>query len=567
MLTWLQRYRLDMLPGDIGAGIIVALLMVPQGMAYAMVAGLPPVAGLYASILPPLAYALLGSSNIQSVGPQAITALLVAGVLAPLALPGSPEYVMLAARLAMLTGLMLLAFGILRLGFLVNYLSQPVMSGFTNGAVLLIAAGQIHPLLGYASGTLHAASAATGLGCILLLVVARGYLAAGLCRCGVPQRAAKALERAVPIVLLLAAALLLAQPPLAALGVPVVGNVPIGLPPFGIELTGGPWRELLVPALLLAFIVFLQGMSATQTLARRRHERLVADSELLGLGAANLAGALSGGFPVTGSLSRSAVSHDAGANTPLASVIAALLLGTLLVSPTGWLALLPVPALAATIIVAVSGMFEWSSIRDAWRYDHSEAAAHIVTLVAVVTLGAERGIVLGIVLSLALLIWRSSHPPIVEVGRRPGGEHFRNAERQSVERLPGVLMLRIDQGLFFGNAAAVTEHIEQALRQRPDLRHIVLLMSAVNDIDLTAAQALVELNRTLGLQHVKLHLTETKGPVFDRLRRTTLLQELGGKVFHRAVQAFDYLAAGIDQSHHRMNGTLPGEATSFGSGQ
>ena len=481
MPGWLRNYRRELLPGDIGAGIIVALLMVPQGMAYAIVAGLSPITGLYASILPPLAYALFGTSMTQSVGPQAITALLVAGVLAPLALPASPEYVLLAARLALLTGLILFACGLLRLGFLVNYLSQPVMSGFTNGAVLLIAAGQVPSLLGPAD-----------------------------------------------------------------LGIPLVGEVPTGLPPIGIHLAGGPWRELFVPALLLGFIVFLQSMSAAQALARKRHERLVADRELLGLGAANLAGALSGGFPVAGSISRSAISHEAGANTPLASMVASLLLAALLVSPTGWLAMLPLPALAATIIVAVTGMFEWSSVRDAWRYDRSEAAAHIVTLVAVVSLGAERGIVLGIVLSLALLIWRASHPPIVEVGRRPGGEYFRSAERQNVERLPRVLMLRIDQGLFFGNAAAVTDHVEQALRRRPELQHIVLLLSAVNDIDLTAAQALIELNRTLGLQGVKLHLTEAKAPVLERLGRTPLLQELGGQVFHRAVQAFDYLAKGGD---------------------
>ncbi|MDH4040830.1 MAG: SulP family inorganic anion transporter [Gammaproteobacteria bacterium] len=546
MPGWLRNYRRALLPGDIGAGIIVALLMVPQGMAYAIVAGLPPIAGLYASILPPLAYALFGTSMTQSVGPQAITALLVAGVLAPLALPASPEYVLLAARLALLTGLILFACGLLRLGFLVNYLSQPVMSGFTNGAVLLIAAGQVPSLLGLNAGQVQPASAATGLGCILLLILARKHLDAGLCRLGISRPLAEALARTAPILVLLGTALLLALPGPADLGIPLVGEVPTGLPPIGIHLAGGPWRELFVPALLLGFIVFLQSMSAAQALARKRHERLVADRELLGLGAANLAGALSGGFPVAGSISRSAISHEAGANTPLASMVASLLLAALLVSPTGWLAMLPLPALAATIIVAVTGMFEWSSVRDAWRYDRSEAAAHIVTLVAVVSLGAERGIVLGIVLSLALLIWRASHPPIVEVGRRPGGEYFRSAERQNVERLPRVLMLRIDQGLFFGNAAAVTDHVEQALRRRPELQHIVLLLSAVNDIDLTAAQALIGLNRTLGLQGVKLHLTEAKAPVLDRLGRTPLLQELGGQVFHRAVQAFDYLATGGD---------------------
>ena len=557
MPAWLRNYRLALLPGDLGAGAVVALMMLPQGMAYALIAGLPPVCGIYASILPALAYAMLGTSATQSVGAQAITSLLTATVLAPLATAGSPEYVVLAVQLALLAGVMLLIGHAMRAGSLIDYLSRPVMSGFTNGAVVLIGLGQLDALVGADTGVVNDASATLGLACLALLLVAARWLASMLAGAGIGIDTARALARLAPLAVLLGATALLALPQFAHLDIARVGPVPRGLPALHVALDIERWRALLLPALLIAVIVFLQSMAAAQALARMRGEKLDVDRELAALGAANIAASLSGAFPVTGGIARSAVNHAAGARTQMAGVITALLIALAVVAPTGWLERLPLPALAATIIAAVSAMFDWRSLRDAWQFDRTEAAAHVVTLVGVLALGVERGIVLGIVLSLGFLLWRASHPPIVEVGRRPGSDHFRRRTRHDVETLPHVLLLRIDQGLFFANASTVGEYIEAELGARPELKHVVLLMSAVNGVDFTAAAALRELNRELAQRGVALHIAELKPPVLERLQRTPLPQEFAGRMHRSAARAWDRLvAAETPATVHPPGGTV-----------
>ena len=299
----------------------------------------------------------------------------------------------------------------------------------------------------------------------------------------------------------------------------MVGDIPSGMPTMALTLSAEHWRPLLVPALLIAFMIFLSSQSAAQSLAQKRGERIISNRELLGLGAANLASALSGAFPVTGSISRSAVNYAAGANTPVAGVISACLIVLVLWVPTTWVSLLPLPALAATIILAVLGMIDFTTLRDAWRYDRSDAGALLATIAGVLLLGVEEGVVLGVVLSLATLIWRTSRPHIAVIGKIPGSEHFRNVERHHVETLPEVLMLRIDADLFFGNVDAVTDHLENLLKARAAeglaTHHVVLVMSAVSLIDTTGLYALTEINRSLEAQRVKLHLTEVKGPVMD----------------------------------------------------
>lgn len=547
MLQWLKHYRRDQLPGDISAGLVVAMMMIPQGMAYALVAGLPPVAGIYASILPPVLYALFGSSMTQSVGPMAIVSLMTAAVLAPLAQPGSTLYLVLAGQLALLSGLVLLLCGLLRLGFLANFFSGPVMSGFTVGSALLIAAGQLEPLLGTPWPhwphwpQWHRPSAALGLASLLALLLARRHLAPLLRRCGLAAGRADMAARLAPMLVVLAATVLSAGLDLAGQGVRTTGAVPSGLPGLNLASSAPHWRALLQPGLLIGFIVFLMSMSAAQTLALRRNEKLDSNRELLGLGAANLASALSGGFPVTGSLSRSAVNFAAGANTPLASLLTAALLALALVAPTGWLALLPLPTLAATIIVAVLGMLDLSTLALAWRYDRGDALAWLVTAVGVLLAGVEAGVLIGVALSMGTLIWRASRPHIAVLGRIAGSEHFRNIERYQGQTRPDLLLLRIDANLFFGNVEAVSERIEEELRQRPQARQLVLVMTAVSSIDTTALQALRELNQTLGRRGASLHLAEVKGPVLDRLRCSPLLEELHGRLFLSAAQAWDQL--------------------------
>ncbi len=530
-----------MLTGDISAGIVVAMMMVPQGMAYALVAGLPPVVGLYASIVPPLLYALFGSSMTQSVGPMAITSLMTAAALSAIPNVGPGLYTVLAAQLALLSGAVLLLCGLLRVGFLANFFSRPVMSGFTIGAALLIAWGQLGPLLGRAPGALHYPSAALGLGSLVVLLLARQYLAPLLRLLGMAAGAADIGTRLAPMLVVVGATALAGVLELAAHGVALTGDVPSGLPGLNLATSQAHWPALVKPALLIGFVIFLISMSAAQTLALRRHEKLQSNYELVGLGVANIGSALTGGFPVTGSISRSAVNFSAGANTPLASVITAALLALALVAPTGWLALLPLPTLAATIIVAVLGMLELGTLRTAWRYDRSDALTLLATLAGVLALGIEAGVVLGVVLSMGNLIWRASRPHIAVLGRIAGSEHFRNIERYPAETMPDVLMLRIDANLFFGNVEAVNARIEEELKAHPATRHLVLVMTAVSSIDTSALFGLEELNLALRQRGIGMHLAEVKGPVMDRLLGSDLIGALNGKVFLSAVVASETL--------------------------
>jgi SulP family sulfate permease len=545
MPAWLKRYRRAFLAGDLGAGAVVAMMMIPQGMAYALVAGLPPVAGIYASILPPLLYALFGTSSSQSVGPMAIISLMTASVLAPLASPGTALYGVLAGQLALLSGLVLLACGLLRVGFLANFFSRPVMNGFTIGSSCLIAFDQLPTLLGAAPLGWHAgtngASAALGLGALALLMLARRYGARLLQRCGLAPAAADVGARLAPMLLVAGGIVLVGAFGLDRMGVQVIGKVPAGLPQLNLATSGAHWQALLKPALLVGFMCFLISMSGAQALAARRGEKLLTNAELVGLGAANVGSFLSGGFPVTGSLSRSAVNFAAGANTQLAGVVAAVLLGAALVLPTGWLALLPLPVLAATIIVAVLGMLELSTLRIAWRYDRADALALLATAGGVLLLGVEAGVVVGLLLSLGAMIWRESRPHIAVLGRIAGTEHFRNIERYEAETRAGVLLLRVDAGLFFGNVEAVNARIEEELAAQPCARELVLVLSAVNAIDTSALFGLIELNAALVQRGVRLHLAEVKGPVMDRLKESALLECLSGRLFLSTANAWDAL--------------------------
>jgi SulP family sulfate permease len=330
---------------------------------------------------------------------------------------------------------------------------------------------------------------------------------------------------------------------LEALGVRTTGTVPSGLPMFQLAASHQHWQALLQPALLTGFMVFLISMSGAQTLAMKRAEKLRSNAELIGLGAANVGSALSGGFPVTGSISRSAVNFAAGANTQLASLITAGLLALALVAPTGWLALLPLPALAATIIVAVLGMLDTTTLRTAWRYDRADAAALAATAGGVLALGVEAGVVVGVALSMGALIWRASRPNIAVLGRIPGTEHFRDVERHTANTASGLLLLRVDAGLFFGNVEAVNERIEEELAAHPETRHLVLVLSAVNAIDTSALFALGELNVMLRARGIGLHLAEVKGPVLDRLKQSDLLGVLNGQLFLSTAMAWDSLSA------------------------
>ena len=562
---WLLRYPRGKLANDVVAGVIVTILVLPQSLAYALLAGLPPQAGLYASIFPVIAYALLGSSMVQAVGPVAITAIMTYTVLSPIAVAGSPTYILLAASLALMSGLLLLAAGLLRLGFLSQLLSRPVISGFISGSAVLIVMSQIKYLLGVAADGgvvrdlladmlanpmaqrfyIHGPTAAIGLGALALLAFARGGLGGALRRLGLAPAAAGFVVRLVPFMAVLAGMALVASRDLDGPGgVAVVGTVVEGLPGFAFFLPGtDALRILAVPALLMALIGMVQNISMAQALAIRRRERVDANAELVGLGAANVVAAFSGGMPVGGGVSRSAVNVAAGAETPLASIVSALAMLAVVAAGAHWFSRLPLAVLAASIMVAAVGMVDVRTFRQAWAYDRADALALLGTALGVIVLGLESGITLGVALSLATLLWRASVPHIAVIGRIPGSEHFRNVERYGAETIPGVLLLRIDESLFFGNLNAVEARLAQELQAAPETRQVVLIMNAVNRVDTTAMEALVELNRDLAGRGVTLHLAEVKGPVQDRLANSPLLQSLSGRVFLSVNAAFEALSS------------------------
>ncbi|KMJ52338.1 sulfate transporter [Vogesella sp. EB] len=559
---WLRHYRRADLPGDVSAGVIVTLLLVPQGLAYALVAGLPPEAGLYASLLPLLLYAFSGGSHAQSVGPMAVTSLLVAATLSRLAAAGSDDYLLAAIWLALLSGAMLFLFGLLRLGFLADALSQPVLAGFTAASALLIVLSQLAPLAGFRAGgaslpeitqaflahvaALNPLALLLGLIALLLLVLARRYLASLLHALGLASGVARTLSRTAPMLVVLGGLLAVTLAGWQA-QLPVVGVVPGGLPALRLAaLPSLGLAPLVMPSFFIALINYVQSLSVAQMLAAPRRETIDPDRELLALGLCNLGAGLSGGFPVTGGLTRSVVNADAGANTQLASLITAALMVLLLGTATGLLANLPLAVLAATIIASVAVMIDFSALRAAWRTERADAVAFAVTFLLVLALGVDAGIVAGVVISLSVWLMRSSRPHIAVLGRVPGTEHFRNVLRYHTEPLPGVLLLRVDESLFFGNARHVGNAIQQLAAASPDSHSLLLVMSAVNRLDMTALAMLERLDDGLAERGIRLHLAEVKGPVLDVCKRAGLAARFDGRLHLSTHIAIQQLCLGSD---------------------
>ena len=555
--TWWRADQRRHWAGDAVAGAVVTVLVIPQSLAYAMLAGLPPTMGLYASVWPVLAYAFLGSSQVLAVGPVAVTSLMTASALLPLAVAASPEYVALAMGLALLSGLMLTLAGVLRLGFLAYFLSQPVISGFVSGVAILIAIGQLPGILGITvegrgvAQTLlgvwqqvqhiHVPTAALGLGAVALLWWARSHLARAWGRWfGAPEVGAWMARMAPLVVVLLATLIVLLTGGAQALGVAVVGPIEPGLPQWqGVFLDSGQWLSLCLPALLIALIGFVESVSLAQAYALQRQQRLAPNRELLGLGVANVLSGFTGGYSVAGGFSRTVINASAGAQTPMASVVAALLMAGVMLGFSQACEVLPVAVLSASILVSVLTLIDVQTLRQAWRYDTADAWSWLATFAGVLVAGVEIGIGMGVVLSLGVLVWRSSRPHMAVVGRIAGTEHFRNIERHRVETLPGLIALRVDESLFFANAAALEEKVGDLLSQHSDTRCLLLILSAVNRIDTTALIMLDELERSLTLKGVQLWLAEVKGPVMDRLGSTDLGQRLASRIYLSTNEAFN----------------------------
>lgn len=557
-VTWAKHYDRSAAAKDGLAAVIVTLMLIPQSLAYAMLAGLPPVTGLYASILPLLAYTLFGTSRTLAVGPVAVVSLMTAAALGPLFAVASAEYAGAAMLLAMLCGAILLMMAVLRLGFLANFLSHPVISGFISASGILIALGQLKHILGVSVGGDNALHLARGLigalpqihpptfiigaACLLFLFLVRSGLSRWLQHLGMSPRLAGTLTKIGPVAALLLATGAVSAFNLAAAGVRVVGHVPRGLPSLNLpSLSLELAMELLPAAVLISLVGFVESVSVAQTLAAKRRQRIEPNQELVALGGANIAAAISGGFPVTGGFARSVVNFDAGAQTPLAGALTAAGIGITVLFFTPLFHNLPHAVLAATIIVAVLSLVDLTALRRTWRYSPQDAVAMAATMLGVLLVGVETGILLGVGLSLLLFLWRTSQPHIAVVGQMPGSEHFRNIERFAVVQSAKVLSVRVDESLYFPNARFLEDRIAELIGRHPQAEHLVLMCPGVNLIDASALESLEAITARLHTAGVQLHLSEVKGPVMDRLRRSDFLRHFGGRVFISQYEALRVL--------------------------
>ena len=568
-LVWGRAYSGRVFVHDLMAAVIVTIMLIPQSLAYALLAGLPAEIGLYASILPLVGYALFGSSRTLAVGPVAVVSLMTASALGTLDLPSTAAAIAAAGALAVLSGLMLLALGILRLGVIANYLSHPVIAGFITASGLLIAASQLKHILGVPvhghtlpelalsfaeeAVSIHGPTLLLGVITIGFLFWVRSGLTPALQRIGLSKGSAQMLSRTGPVLAVAATTVAAWYWDLEGQGVAIVGDVPAGLPPLGMPLfDAGLFLALAGPALLISIIGFVESVSVAQTLAAKRRQRIDPDQELIGLGAANIAAGVSSGYPVTGGFARSVVNFDAGAETPAAGLLTAvgILLAALFLTPA--LFYLPKATLAATIIVAVLSLVDLSILRRAWRYSRADFAAVLTTITLTLLMGVEIGVGAGVVLSILLFIAKTARPHVAEVGLVPGTQHFRNILRHKVVTDPRVLTLRIDESLYFANASRMEDYIYDRVVGDKDLAHVVLMCSAVNEIDMSALESLEAINHRLADLGLTLHLSEVKGPVMDRLRRSAFLSELTGQVFLSQYDAFTTLCRSSENQHEAV---------------
>jgi SulP family sulfate permease len=559
VLDWGRSYNSIALSNDLIAAVIVTIMLVPQSLAYALLAGLPPEAGIYASIVPIILYAIFGTSRALAVGPVAVVSLMTAAAIGNVAEAGTMGYAAAALTLAFLSGAMLLAMGVLRLGFIANFLSHPVIAGFITASGILIASSQIGHILGVKTsghtlpeilwslweglGSTNWITVIIGVSATAFLFWVRKGLKPLLRKNGVGPRLADVLTKAGPVAAVVVTTLAVWAFDLADKGIKIVGDVPQSLPPLTIpDFSPSLVMQLVVPALLISVIGFVESISVAQTLAAKKRQRIDPDQELIGLGAANLGAAFTGGYPVTGGFARSVVNFDAGAETPAAGAFTAVGLAIAAVALTPLVFFLPKATLAATIIVAVLNLVDFSILKRSWTYSKDDFVAVAATILLTLTLGVETGVSAGVLLSLVLHIYKTTRPHIAEVGLVEGSEHFRNILRHPVKTDPALLSVRIDQSLYFANARFLEDFIYKRVMGHSEIKDVVLMFPAVNEVDLSALESLEAINTRLKDVGIRLHLSEVKGPVMDRLKRSHLLEELTGEVFLSQYDAWRKLA-------------------------
>ncbi|MEH6345083.1 MAG: sulfate permease [Bermanella sp.] len=548
IFSWLKHYNDQVFKKDFLAAVIVTILLIPQALAYALLAGLPAEVGLYSTILPLIVYAFFGSSRTLSVAPMAIASLMTAVALAEVAKQGSADYLSAAIVLAFLSGVFLLILGAFKFGFLANFLSYPVISGFITASAIIIALSQLKHLLGIEAHGINVFELSTslfenltqinpktmllGFGVVVFLYFSNKYGANTLQKLGIKKGPAQALSKAAPLLAVLATIMIVIQGGLESQGVAIVGEIEVGvpvlaLPVFSLELI----KVLIMPAILISVIGYVESVSIAKKLAAIRREKIDVNQELVGLGAANIASSLSGGFPVAGSLSRTTLNFNSGAMTQAASIYAAILVTVASFTLTPILYFLPKATLAATIMIAVISLVDFSVFKKTWNYARGDFYAILITLIATLFFGVELGLICGVATSIFLLLYRSSKPHVAEVGLMAGTQHFKNVRRHEVETTPEILSLRVDESLFFANASFLEDRLFHFLNKRREINSVIFMCSAVNEIDYSALEILDGINIRLINLGMKLHLSEVKGPVMDTLKNTSFIKNLSGDVF------------------------------------
>jgi len=547
ILSWGAEYSTRTLASDLVAAAIVTVMLIPQSLAYALLVGLPAQVGLYASMAPLVLYAVFGTSRALAVGPVAVASLMTAAAAGQVAAQGTPEYLGATIALAMVAGIMLVAMGALRLGFLVNFLSHPVISGFITAAAVQIAAGQVAPLLGIrASGEnmldllislwpnlvkTNPHTAAIGFASLAFLLWVRRYLKPLMLRFGLGERPADIFSKVGPAMAIVATTAAVWGLGLDARGVAILGAVPKGLPDLALPpVDPALWTKILGPSLLICIVGYVESISVALTLAAKRRQRVDPDQELIALGFSDVGSAVSGGFPITGALSRSVVNFEAGAQTPAAGAFTALGVAVATMFFTPLLFSLPKAALGAIIIVAVLSLVDLGALKQTWHYSKADFAAMAATILMTWAEGVEAGLVVGVALSIFLHLYATSRPHVAVVGQIPGTAHFRNVTRHDVVTDPEILSLRVDESLYFPNARFLEDLINGAVAENPSVRHVILECPAVNAIDASALESLEAINRRLKDGGIAFHLSEVKGPIMDRLKRSHFLEELTGRV-------------------------------------
>ncbi len=547
---WLKVYSRDDLHGDLSAGITVGVLLVAQGMAYAMVAGMPPIYGLYASTIPLMIYAIFGSSRQLAVGPTALMALLTIAGVSTLAEPGSSAYIELVLMLALMVGILQFGLGLFRLGFLVNFLSHPVISGFTSAAAIIIGVGQLKHLLGMAMvrthdiiqilshvsqhlSTIHVETVLIGLGAISLIITF------------------KKINRMIPgqLIVVLLGVVVVWLFELQETGVGIVGEIPRGLPSMSwVDFDLDQARALLPAAVAIALIGFMESYAIGKAIqAKHRNYTIYPNQELLALGLANLIGSVFQSFPVTGGFSRTAVNNQAGAKTGMASMISAALVILTLLFLTRLFYYLPLAVLAAIIIVAISGLIDLKEARHLWRTNRNDFWMLMVTFATTLAFGIEEGIAVGVLISLVMVIYRSTKPHIAHLGKVPGTRTYRNIDRfTNLEERTDILMLRFDAQLYFANIHVFKDAIDMMMeRKGAGLRYIILDAQSINHVDSSAMQVLAELISDLKARGIDLFFADVKGPVRDAMARNGIRDQLGSDQFFMDVQsAVDFIDHG-----------------------